>query len=81
MSSEQEKPMSEDDSVKEKSSEIEKESKKKPGVIFLSRVPTKMNVKIIREYMSQFGKVGRIYLEPRGNQLERSEMLEIRVNG
>lgn len=38
----------------------------KAGVIYLSRIPTKMNVKIIREYMSQYGEVGRIYLEPRG---------------
>jgi hypothetical protein len=36
-----------------------------PGVIYLSRIPTKMNVKLIREYFSAFGTVGRVYLEPR----------------
>ena len=40
---------------------------KKAGVVYLSRIPTKMNVKIIRDYMSQYGDVGRIFLEPRGS--------------
>lgn len=43
------------------------EKEKKPGVVYMSRIPTKMNVKLIREYMSRFGKVGRVYLEPKGN--------------
>ena len=48
-------------------SQDEKDGKlKKPGVIYLSTIPTKMNVKIIREYFANFGSVGRIYLEPRG---------------
>ena len=48
---------------------LDKEKSKKekiPGVIYLSRIPTKMNVKLIREYFSQFGQVDRIYLEPEG---------------
>lgn len=52
------------DEKEESKKPLEKE--KKAGVIYLSRIPTKMNVKLIREYMSQFGKVGRIYLEPKG---------------
>ena len=43
------------------------EKEKKPGVVYMSRIPTKMNVKLIREYMSRFGKIGRVYLEPKGN--------------
>lgn len=40
--------------------------KKTPGVIYLSRIPTKMNVKLIRDYFSRFGTIDRIYLEPMG---------------
>ena len=36
-----------------------------PGVIYLSNIPKKMNVKIIRDYFSNFGEVDRIFLEPR----------------
>jgi RNA recognition motif-containing protein len=41
------------------------ETKKKPipGVIFLSRIPNKMNVTIIRTYFDQYGHTGRIYLQ------------------
>jgi RNA recognition motif-containing protein len=47
-----------------------KDGKKKstPGVLFLSRIPTKMNVRIIRDYFSKYGTVDRIYLEPKGNK-------------
>ncbi len=45
---------------------IEAKKKKTPGVIYLSRIPTKMNVKLIRDYFSRFGTVDRIYLEPQG---------------
>jgi ESF2/ABP1 family protein len=51
----------------EKIQNNKKEKKKSvAGVIYLSRIPPKMNVKIIREYFSRFGDVDRIYLEPRG---------------
>lgn len=41
------------------------ETKKKPtpGVIYLSRIPNKMNVTILRSYFDQYGKIGRIYLQ------------------
>jgi hypothetical protein len=41
------------------------ETKKKPtaGVIYLSRIPNKMNVTIIRSYFDQYGQTGRIYLQ------------------
>lgn len=45
--------------------EEKNKKEKKAGVIYLSRIPTKMNVRIIREYFSQYGEVDRIFLEPR----------------
>lgn len=41
------------------------ETKKKtiPGVIYLSRIPNKMNVTLIRSYFDQYGNTGRIYLQ------------------
>jgi RNA recognition motif-containing protein len=47
------------------------ESKKKPtpGVIYLSRIPNKMNVTIIRTYFDQYGQTGRIYLQLSSNFL------------
>ena len=34
-----------------------------PGVLYLSRIPNKMNVTIIRSYFDQYGRTGRIYLQ------------------
>ena len=45
---------------------VKKKKEKTPGVIYLSNIPKKMNVKLIREYFTNFGEVGRIYLEPEG---------------
>lgn len=58
-------------SIKDHSDEENEENsdgkkKRKAGVIYLSRIPTKMNVRIIRDYFSEFGEVDRIFLEPRG---------------
>ena len=47
----------------------EKKKEKIPGVIYLSRIPTKMNVKLIRDYFGNFGTVDRVFLEPRGFSL------------
>jgi hypothetical protein len=41
----------------------EKKKKPTPGVIYLSRIPNKMNVTIIRSYFDQYGQTGRIYLQ------------------
>jgi RNA recognition motif-containing protein len=43
--------------------------KSTPGVIYLSRIPTKMNVRLIRDYFSKYGTVDRIYLEPKGGNI------------
>ncbi|RNA13666.1 activator of basal transcription 1-like [Brachionus plicatilis] len=49
----------------EDENEVNSKGKKNTaGVLYLSRIPNRMNVKIIREYFSNFGQVERIYLEP-----------------
>lgn len=40
------------------------EKVKKSGVLYLSTIPTGMNVAKLREVLSQYGEIGRIYLEP-----------------
>ncbi|KAI0983703.1 hypothetical protein GJ496_007892 [Pomphorhynchus laevis] len=37
---------------------------KKCGVVYLSRIPTKMNVTNVRSYLDEFGEIGRLYLVP-----------------
>ncbi|CAF1617633.1 unnamed protein product, partial [Adineta ricciae] len=46
----------------------EKKKKVTPGVIYLSRIPNKMNVTIIRSYFDQYGHTGRIYLQLSKNE-------------
>ncbi|KAH8387496.1 hypothetical protein KR093_007318 [Drosophila rubida] len=38
--------------------------KRKKGIIYISNIPKHMNVTRMREILSDFGKVGRIYLQP-----------------
>lgn len=42
---------------------INKKKTRKRGIIFLSTIPPYMNVAKIREIFSQFGEVGRVYLQ------------------
>lgn len=37
--------------------------KKKPGLIYLSSIPKFMNVTKVREIFSQYGELGRVYLQ------------------
>lgn len=47
------------------SSDINTHSKQnKKGIIYLSALPKFMNVTRLREIMENFGKVGRIFLQP-----------------
>ena len=39
-----------------------------PGIVYLSRVPPFMKPRKVRHIFSQFGSVGRIYLQPEGGQ-------------
>lgn len=41
-----------------------KAKKKKRGIIYLSTIPKHMNVTILREMLSQYATVGRIFLQP-----------------
>lgn len=49
--------------VKEAAIRLEKKAKRS-GVIYLSTIPPGMNVAKLREILSGYGKIGRIYLEP-----------------
>jgi len=40
--------------------------KERPGIVYLSRIPRRMNVKQIRHVFGSFGKVGRVFLKPVG---------------
>ncbi|XP_076176451.1 activator of basal transcription 1 [Ptiloglossa arizonensis] len=46
--------------------------KRKRGIIYLSKIPKYMNIAKIRELFSEYGKIGRIYLQLSENELERS---------
>uniref|UniRef100_A0A1E1WIX5 Activator of basal transcription 1 n=1 Tax=Pectinophora gossypiella TaxID=13191 RepID=A0A1E1WIX5_PECGO len=46
------------------SGKVKNKKTKKRGIVFLSTIPPYMNVAKIREIFSQFGEVGRIYLQP-----------------
>ncbi|KAH3859823.1 activator of basal transcription 1-like isoform X1 [Dreissena polymorpha] len=51
----------------EENREASKKKSKKPiesGIIYLSSIPTLMNVTILRRYFEVFGEVGRIFLQP-----------------
>jgi len=43
---------------------MEEGKKKKPGIIFLSSIPQGMNVSQTTSFFSEFGKVGRVFLQP-----------------
>ena len=48
----------------EKTVTVSKTKKKlTPGVLYLSRIPNKMNVTILRSHFDQYGQIGRIYLQ------------------
>lgn len=38
--------------------------KRKRGIIYISSIPKYMNVTILREMLSQYAKIGRIFLQP-----------------
>lgn len=44
---------------------------KKRGIIYLSTIPPYMNVAKIREIFSEFGEIGRIYLQPSTSKPQR----------
>jgi ESF2/ABP1 family protein len=51
-------------STSEKEKTAVKPKVSKPGIIYLSKIPPKMNVTHIREFFSQFGEIHRSFLQP-----------------
>lgn len=50
--------------ITEDSLKVVKKKGPKPGIIYLSKIPPKMNVKMIREYFANFGEINRSFLQP-----------------
>lgn len=48
----------------EQDSDIVKLKKKKPGIIYLGTLPPYMNVTKVKELFSQYGTLGRLFLQP-----------------
>ncbi|XP_057378454.1 activator of basal transcription 1-like isoform X2 [Daphnia carinata] len=45
--------------------EIEKpKSRKKPGIVYLSSIPTGMNPQLVREFLGVHGEIGKSFLQP-----------------
>lgn len=44
--------------------------KKKRGIIYISNIPKHLNVTFIREFLGQYGKIGRVYLQPEKESYE-----------
>jgi len=49
----------------------------KPGIVYLSRIPRRMNVKQIRHVFGSFGEVGRVFLKPIGKEFGTGILLEL----
>ena len=47
-----------------KSGEVKPKKKRKKGIIYISNIPKHMNVTRIREILGEYGKIGRVYLQP-----------------
>ena len=48
----------------EENKTFKKKKTVEPGIIYISRIPTLMNVNIVRRYFERFGEIGRIFLQP-----------------
>ena len=53
-------------------SKKETRTKTTPGVVYLSRLPPFMKPAKIRNIFSQYGEVGRLYLQPEGKLCTRT---------
>lgn len=52
-----------DDSVEHETLSIHKKPRKK-GILYLSTIPPFMNVTKVRDILGQYGKIGRVFLQP-----------------
>ena len=48
---------------------VSKSRDSKPGIVYLSKIPSLMTVKKIRQVFLQYGDVGRIFLQPDGKKI------------
>jgi RNA recognition motif-containing protein len=67
----EEKTSVEEQSQSETVHYVERKPKKRrklpePGVIYLSKIPALMNVKTVKDIFSQYGEIGKIFLQPNG---------------
>lgn len=53
--------------------------KRKKGIIYISNIPKHMNVTRLKEILSEFGKVGRVYLQPEKVSSEFALQVNIRL--
>lgn len=60
----------ESEEIAEKESATQKKNRKR-GIIYLSNIPKYMNITKIRELLSEYGEIGRVYLQLAENELER----------
>lgn len=54
--------------------------KRKKGIIYISNIPKHMNVTRIREFLGEYGNIGRVYLQPEklpGGKLRKRNMYYI----
>lgn len=56
------------------------EKKKKRGIIYISSIPKFMNVTILRELLSQYAKLGRIFLQPGKLSRELNILMERQIH-
>lgn len=59
------------DNISDPGDGIKKKKTRKRGIVYLSTIPPYMNVAKIREIFSEFGEVGRIYLQPSASKFSR----------
>lgn len=53
-----------DDNDGEEEEDMEERSKpRKAGIVYLSTIPPRMNVQLLREALQSYGDIGRIYLQ------------------
>jgi len=55
----------------EGATKLETDSDLRPGIVYLSSIPKRMNVKHVRQIFSAHGDVGRIFLQPKGTYVNR----------
>jgi len=63
----------EDDEKSNDKPKKKKHKKRKKGLIYVSNLPKHMNVTRIREYLGQYGNIGRVYLQPDRTAMCRSK--------